>query len=139
MRTAKYALMICMMVGLAAALNGQDRKDIRDAGIVSLTVNEYFLEEGLDEPQVESIEKFNEDGEVIELQKFNKRGEVTRWEKYSYDEDRNLIEEVFLNARGKITSTEKSIYKEGFLVEKHYFNERDKLYKKKVYVYEYNK
>ena len=139
MRTAKYTLMICLMVGLAAALNGQDRKDIRDADIVSLTVNEYFLEEGLDEPQVESIEKFNEDGEVIELQKFNKRGEVTRWEKYSYDEERNLIEEVFLNGRGKITRTEKSIYKEGFKVEKHYFNERDKLYKKKVYVYEYSK
>lgn len=139
MRTAKYTLMICMVVGLSAALNGQDRKDIRDAGIVSVTVNEYFLEEGLDEPQVESIERFNEDGEVIELQEFNKRGEVTRWEKYSYDEDRNLIEEVFLNARGKVTSTEKSIYKEGFRVEKHYFNERDKLYKKKVYVYEYSK
>lgn len=139
MRTAKYTLMICMVVGLSAALNGQDRKDIRDAGIVSVTVNEYFLEEGLDEPQVESIERFNEDGEVIELQEFNKRGEVTRWEKYSYDEDRNLIEEVFLNARGKVTSTEKSIYKEGFRVEKHYFNERDKLYKKKEYVYEYSK
>ena len=139
MRTAKYTLMICLMVGLAAALNGQDRKDIRDAGIVSVTVNEYFLEEGLDEPQAESIEKFNEDGEVIEIQEFNKRGEVTKWEKYSYDEDRNLIEEVFLNSRGKVTRTEKSIYEEGFRVEKQYFNERDKLYKKKVYVYEYRK
>jgi hypothetical protein len=139
MRTAKYTLMICLMVGLAAALNGQDRKDIRDAGIISLTVNEYFLEEGLDEPQVESIEKFNEDGEVIELQEFNKRGEVTCWEKYSYDEDRNLIEEVFLNGRGKVIRTEKSIYKEGFKVEKQYFNERDKLYKKKAYVYEHSK
>jgi len=138
-RTAKYTLMICLMVGLAAALNGQDRKDIRDAGIVSLTVNEYFLEDGLDEPQVESIERFNEDGEVIELQEFNKRGEVTRWEKYSYDEDRNLIEEVFLNGRGKVTRTEKYIFEEGFRVEKQYFNERDKLYKKKVYVYEYSK
>lgn len=137
MRTAKFTLMIFMMVGLAAALSGQDRKDIRDAGIVSVTVNEYFIEDGLDEPLVESIEKFNEDGEVIEIQEFNKRGEVTRWEKYSYDEDRNLVEEVFLNARGRVTRTEKSIYEEGFRVEKHYFNERDKLYKKKVYVYEY--
>ena len=137
MKAVKYTLMICMMMGLAVAMNGQDRKDIRDAGIVSVTVNEYFLEEGLDEPLVESIEKFNEDGEVIEIQEFNKRGEVTRWEKYSYDEDRNLIEEVFLNARGKVTRTEKSIYEEGFRVEKQYFNEREKLYKKKVYVYEY--
>ena len=126
-----------MMLGIGAALYGQDRKDIRDKGIVSITVEEYFIEEGLDKPLVESIEKYNEDGEVIEIQEFNKRGELTRWEKYAYDEDRNLIEEVFLDEKGKVTRTEKSVFEEGFRVEKQFFNERDKLYKKKVYVYEY--
>lgn len=128
-----------MMLGLGAAVNGQDRKDIRDKGIVSITIEEYFIEDGLDEPLVESIEKFNEDGEAIEIKEFNKRGEITRWEKYAYDEDRNLIEEVYLNEKGKVTRTEKSIFEDGFRVEKQFFNERDKLYKKKVYVYEYSK
>ena len=127
-----------LIVVLNGSLFGQDRKDIRDKDIVSITVNEYFIEEGLDEPLVESIEKYNEDGEVIELKEFNKRGVITRWEKYTYDEDRNVIEEIFLDARGKVTRTEKSIFEDGFRVEKHYFNERDKLFKKKVYVYEYS-
>ncbi len=131
--------MFGLMIGLTSALFGQARKDIRDKGIVTITVQEYFIEEGLAEPLVESIEKYNEDGEMTELQEFNKRGEVTRWEKYAYDEDRNLIEEVFLDEKGKVTRTEKSIFEEGFRVEKQYFNERDKLYKKKVYVYEYSR
>lgn len=139
MRSANNIIILCLLLGLGTALNAQDRKEIRDLGIVSKTVQEYFIEEGLDEPLVESIEIFNEDGEVIELKEFNKRGEVTRWEKYSYDEDRNLIEEVFLNAKGKVERIEKSVFKDGLKVEKEYYNERDQLYKKKVYVYEYKR
>ena len=138
MGKGKWLFTFFLIVVLTGSLEGQDRKDIRDKDIVSITVNEYFIEEGLDEPLVESIEKYNEDGEVIELKEFNKRGVITRWEKYTYDEDRNVIEEIFLDARGKVTRTEKSIFEDGFRVEKHYFNERDKLFKKKVYVYEYS-
>ena len=130
--------MIFLLAGLGFTLEGQDRKDIRDKGIVSIIVNEYFLEEGLKDPLVESIRKFDEDGELIEVKEFNKRGEVTRWEKYGYDEDRNLIEEVFLDAKGNIIRTEKSIFEDGFRVEKQFYNERNKLYKKKIYVYEYS-
>jgi hypothetical protein len=132
-----YKLLIfCLALGLTASVSAQDRKDIRDRGIVSRTVNEYFIEEGIKEPLIESFQRYNKDGEVIELKEFNKRGEITRWEKYAYDEDRNLIEEQFLDEKGKVTETEKNIYKDGLRVEKQYFNDRNKLYKKKVYVYE---
>ena len=101
MKVVNYIILLCLLIGLSTAMNGQDRKEIRDLGIVSITVQEYFIEEGLDEPLVESMETFNEDGEMIELQEFNKRGEIKRWEKYGYDEDRNLIEEVFPEPKGK--------------------------------------
>ncbi len=127
-----------MVLGVTAALEAQDRKEIRDLGITSITIQEYFIEEGLTEPLIESINKFNADGEVTEIQEINRRGEVTRWEKYAYDGDRNLTEEVFLDPKGKVIRTEKSVFKEGLRVEKQFFNERDKLYKKKVYVYEYS-
>jgi len=130
-------LIMCLIPGLTAAVSAQDRKDIRDAGIVSRTVNEYFIEEGIKEPRIESFQKYNEDGEVIEVKEFNKRGEITLWEKYVYDEDRNIIEEAFLENKGKVNRTEKTIYKDGLKVEKHYYNRREKIYKKKVYVYEY--
>jgi YD repeat-containing protein len=119
-------------------LFSQSKKTIREKGIVSITVNEYFLEEGMDEPVIESIERFNKDGELVEIKELNRRGEVRRWEKYKYNEEGLLIEEVFLDERGRITETEKNIYRNGLRVEKHYFNSRGKLYKKKEYLYEYS-
>lgn len=139
MKKNKSILLFGLILGLTAVVSAQDRKDIRDRGIISRTVKEYFIEEGLDEPLIESIEKYDEDGELVERQEFNKRGEVTRWEKYAYDEDRNMIEEVYLDGKGNVTRTEKTIYEDGIRIEKQYYNQRDKLYKKKVYEYEYSK
>ena len=126
-----------ILFSLSAAGYCQSKKTIRERGITSLTVQEYFIEEGMDEPLVESIEKFNEEGELIEVQEYNRRGEVTKWERYAYDEDGNLVEEVFLDHRGKVERTEKSIYEDGLRVEKQFYNNRDRLYKKKEYLYEY--
>ena len=130
-----FISLLCL--GLAGVLFAQDRKEIRDRKITSKTTEEYFIEEGIDEPVTESIERYNEDGEMIELKEFNSRGEIKRWEKYVYDGDRNLLEEIFLDARGRVTRTEKNIYRDGLRVEKHFYNENNRLYKKKVYLYEY--
>ena len=138
MQFGKKNLAILIMLLLAGSLSGQTKKIIRSKGIVSNTTLEYFIEEGMDEPVVETVEKFNKDGELVEIQEFNKRGEVRLWEKYTYDADGNLVEEVFLDEKGKISTTEKNIYKDSLRVEKQYFNAKGKLFKKKVYEYEYS-
>jgi hypothetical protein len=102
-------------------------------------VNEYFVEEGMDEPLVESIERYNEVGDPVEIKEFNSKGEVKRWEKYAYNKEGKLVEEVFLDEKGKVERTEKSMYKDGLRIEKQYFNNKDKLTKRKVYEYEYRK
>ncbi len=79
-----------LFMGLLIPTYGQGRKEIRDKGIKSKTVQEYFIEEGIDEPVIESIEKYNEDGELVEYQVFNRRGEVKTWEKYVYDDEGRL-------------------------------------------------
>lgn len=133
-KTTAMAFLLCLSVlGYS-----QGRKTIRDKGIASRTVQEYFIEEGMDEPVIESIEKYNKQGELIELQEFDRRGEVKKWEKYAYNEEGELVEEVFMDPKGRVERTEKSIYEEGLKVEKYYFNNRDKLFKKKVYEYEYH-
>lgn len=132
------AVLILLIVGMTIA-TGQGKKTIREKQIVTVTVEEYFLDEGMKEPVVESVEKFNEDGELIELQEFNKRGVVKKWEKYLYDEEGQLVEEQYLDEKGRITRTEKNIYREDLRVEKHFFDGKGRLYKKKVYLYEYRK
>ena len=130
---------ISVGIFLSLSISGfsQGKKTLVKKGIVSKTTQEYFLEEGMKDPVVESVEKYNDEGELIELKELSKRGDVKKWEKYVYDEEGQLVEEIFLNERGDIEKTEKNIYKDGLLIEKQLYNSRNKLYKKKEYIYEY--
>jgi len=127
-----------LMLGSGTVL-GQDASKIQEKKIAARTVYEYFVEEGLDEPVVESVERYNERGDLLEIKEFNSKGEVKRWEKYDYDESGHLVEEVYLDGKGKVQRTEKSVYSDGLRVEKLFYNKKDKLYKRKVYEYEYRK
>jgi hypothetical protein len=126
-----------LVLALTFPLAGQGKKTIAEKGIVSRTVEEYFIGEGMNEPVVESVEKYNEKGELTELRELNRKGDVKKWERYVYDEKGNLVEEVFLDQRGKVERTERTIYEDGLKTEKHYLDQKGNLYKKKVYVYEY--
>jgi YD repeat-containing protein len=137
MRNNKVAGLMIILLGLALTLSGQSKKTIREKGITSQTVWEYFIEEGMEEPVVESIERYDEQGELVEIQEFNRLGEIRKWEKYVYDEEGQLVEEVFLDEKGKVERTEKNEYRDGLRVEKRFFNSRGQLYKRKVYEYEY--
>jgi YD repeat-containing protein len=139
MKTNNRAIFLSgiMLLLLAASSFGQSSTTIKERKISSVTVQEYFIEEGMDKPVVESFKAFNEQGELIELKEFSREGEVKRWEKYTYDEKGRLVEEIFLDGKGKVDRKEKSIYKDGLRVEKQFFNNKDKLYKRKVYEYEY--
>ena len=138
-KTRILLLLTCLFLLVAGPLAGQNTNTIQEKKIVSRTVYEYFIDEGMDEPVIESIETYDEKGELLELKEFNSKGDVKRWEQYTYNEEGNMVQEVFLNPKGKVERTEKSIYKDGLRVEKQYFNNRDKLYKRKVYEYEFRK
>lgn len=125
------------VVLMAEPLMGQSAKTIREKKIASRTVQEYFLEQGLDKPVVESIEKYDESGKLLEIQEFDRRGEIKLWEKYSYNEDGDVLETQFFNTRGKLDSREVNVYSGGLRTEKLYYNNKDKLVKRKVYEYEF--
>ncbi len=136
MKSRQLSTLILLLVSVTV-ISAQGSKTIREKKITTITVHEYFIEEGYDEPVVESIETYNEAGDVVEIREFNKVGEVKKWEKYTYNGDRDLVEEIFLDAKGKVTLTEKNIYEDGLRIEKHYLNPKGKMIKKKVYKYEH--
>lgn len=131
-----WAGLILLLIG-GALVSGQGKKTIRERKISAITVQEYFLEEGMDEPAVESIETYDENGELTEIREFNKKGDIKKWEKYGYDEEGNLVEEVYLDEKGRITRTEKTIFEDGLRVERQFYDDKGRLYKKKAYLYEY--
>ncbi len=136
MKNRHLSILILLLVSVTV-ISAQGSKTIREKKITTITVHEYFIEEGYNEPVVESIETFNEAGDRVEIKEFNKAGEVKRWEKYVYNEDRDLVEEIFLDAKGKVTLTEKNIYEDGLRIEKQYLNPKGKMIKKKEYIYEH--
>jgi len=125
------------VVLVAEPLMGQSAKTIREKKITSRTVQEYFLDQGIDKPVVESVENYDENGKLLEIKEFNSRGELKLWEKYSYNEDGELLETQFFNTRGKLDSREVNVYSDGLRTEKLYYNNKDKLVKRKVYEYEF--
>ena len=136
-KTAPRFLLTTSFMLLAVVLMGQSAETIKEKKILSTTVYEYFIEEGLDEPMLESLENFNDQGMLIEVKEFDNKGDVKRWEKYVYNEEDKVIEEIFLDAKGRIESREKSIYSDGLRTEKQFYNNKDKLVKRKVYEYEF--
>ena len=135
--TGIFLLCILAMTLFSVPVRGQSKKTIREKKIASRTVQEYFLDEGMDQPVIESIESYDAEGNLLEIKEFSSRGDVKLWEKYSYDEDGNVVEAQYFNARGKLESKEISVYSDGLRVEKLYYNNKDKLVKRKVYEYEF--
>lgn len=137
MMMKKILPLLAILVMVAGTVAAQGTKIVKAKKITTKTVNEYFIEEGQNDPVVESFERYNEEGELVELKEMNRKSEIKKWEKYVYDAEGNLVEEQFLDVKGRVTEREKNIYKDGLRIEKQYFNIKDQMYKKKVYVYEY--
>jgi len=135
--TGIFLLSTLALALFSVTLMGQSKKTIREKKIASRTVQEYFLDEGMDEPVIESVESYDTEGNLLEIKEFNSKGDIKLWEKYTYDGDGNVVETQFFNARGKLESKEINVYSDGLRVEKQYYNNKDKMVKRKVYEYEY--
>jgi YD repeat-containing protein len=127
-------MLLCMLPFVSFA---QGRKTIEKKGIVEQTVYEYFVAEGLSKPVVEEIIRYDEEGNIAEHQVFNKYGEYKSWMKFSYDEEGNKVEEIILDGSGNQVERFEWIYKDELLVEKRYYDNRNRLAKRKEYKYSY--
>ena len=115
----------------------QGKKTIRENKVESKTTLEYFIDEGRKEPVTESIEIFDARGNTIELKEYNSDGELKKWQLSTFDENDNKTEEKLLDEKGK--QIERTVWKfQGeLMVEKLYYDHKDRLVKRKVYKYEY--
>jgi len=121
---------------LGGTILGQSAEIIKEKKIASRSIYEYFVEEGITEPLLESFEMYDAEGNLLEIKELNSKGEVKLWQKFSYDEEGRVLEEVFLDSKGRPERREKNIYSDGLRVEKQFYNKKDKLVKRKVYEYE---
>ncbi len=116
----------------------QSEEVLKEHQVSKQVVEEYFLSEGLTEPVVEQREMYDTLGRLVEVQEYTREGELDNWERYRYDENGDMIEEFELDANGEQEERKVYIYRDRLLIRKEYYDRKDRLYKKKEYVYEYH-
>ena len=123
----------CLASGFA-----QSEKKIIQKGIRVVKTSEMQIEDGDKEFWTDKIEYYDNRGNLIEYKEYSDKGDdLKEWRKYKYDTNSNLIEEIELNEKGEQKERVVTIYKDDLKMERHYYDSRDRLYKKKKYEYEF--
>jgi len=119
---------------------GQDKQEVIDRGIVSKKINEIIIADGEKTPHIDKEEYFNAAGDLIEVKEFKDKGvTLVSWYKYIYDSNGMIIEELELNAKGEQKERIEHKYQNGLRSEKLYYDSKNRLAKKKTFVYEFRK
>lgn len=118
----------------------QDKKDVIEKGIQVKRNYELDIANGDKEPSIEKEEYYNFRGDIVEIKEFKDAGKtLSLWFKYKYDSQGNLIEEQELNAKGEQKERFEYKYENGLKTEKLYYDNKNRLTKKKIFKYELRK
>jgi antitoxin component YwqK of YwqJK toxin-antitoxin module len=155
-----------MWIGLVLAampifVLAQSKKDIREAGIKTITIYKSDYKTGVEKKVKESETTYNSNGSEAEVIEYDDLGKITKHEKYTYNanNDKETITEYDANgkvkkvtkysyntnndkaaeiecdASGNIKKSAKYIYSGKFKTEKDVYDSSNKLTSKKTYVY----
>ncbi|MBE2247260.1 MAG: hypothetical protein IAE67_08380 [Candidatus Competibacteraceae bacterium] len=158
-------ILVCIIIVLCY-LSGeaQNKKDIREAGIRSRTELIEVNKKGITFSYTESIEIYDENGNITEKKEFDEKGDIRLHETYQYSEGNklikkskispvtgneqksvvfaydtqgNLIKEEHYDGKGVINKTIDYVYDGKFKMKKTVTNNKGKI--KEIKHYQYNK
>lgn len=133
MRIVIIAIFVCTsLLGFA-----QNKTTIVEKGVKMVRTLEQDIVQGEKKMLLEKEEYYDVNGELIELKVFDEKGRIKKWEQFKYSAEGKLIEEKELNYKGDVKERIEHIFKDGLKVEKLYFDEKNRLYKKKKYEVEF--
>jgi hypothetical protein len=136
----KLIVIIMFVCLLALNSNGQDKKEVIEKGIQVKRNYSLDIANGDKEPSLEKEEYYNFRGDIVETKEFTDTGKtLSLWFKYKYDTQGNLIEEQELNLKGEQKERFEYKYENGLKVEKLYYDNKNRLTKKKIFKYELRK
>jgi hypothetical protein len=119
---------------------GQDKKEVIEKGIQVKRNYGLNIENGDKEPILEKEEFYNFRGDLIEVKDYTDDGKtLSNWTKYKYDSQGELIEEQELNPKGDQKSRLEYKYENGLKTEKLFYDNKNRLTKKKIFKYELRK
>ena len=129
--------LIILIAFVSINLTGQSKSEVINKGIETVKVYEQRLDKGFDDKYLVEETTYDASGRIIEIKETGRKGIIKKWEKYKYDKDGNCIEEIYLTLSGNIDKRVVINYTEGLKVSKEFYNSDGKLYRKKLYEYQY--
>lgn len=134
----RLLITILMLAAASQLALSQSKKTLRNKGVSVIKTYEQDIIQGEKSMLIEKEEYFNKDGELIEEKEISEKGRIKSWVKYELDEGGNVLVETHLSDGGKQELRLEYTYVNGLRVEKRYYDDRNRLYKKKEYKYEYH-
>jgi hypothetical protein len=136
----KKLIIISFILIATNAFSQNKKSEVIQLGIETKRYYEQDIKNGDTEPTLYKEEFFNFRGELIETKEYSKKdNKITLWFKYKYDHEGNLIEEKELNEKGVQKSRTVDKFEKGYRVERLYYDDKDRLIKKRVYKYDLRK
>lgn len=130
-------LLVFILAGTSLLSVAQSKSTIVEKKVKMIRTLEQDIDQGEKKLLIEKEEFFDENGELVELIEYNEKGRIKKWKQFKYSDEGKLIEEIILNYRGKTEERIKHIFKNGLKVEKLYYDDKNRLYKKKKYEVEF--
>lgn len=139
MKIIRKIYITLLTVFFTALVHAQSPKEVVKHNIATKQVVEIEVERGTKARSVEEFEAYDKNGNLIEKKDFNNDGELKEWVKYEYNEDEEVVKEIYLDEKGKVLESIVFVFKDGLKKEKLYYDSKNRLVKKKVYEYTFNK
>lgn len=134
---------LLLIVLVAISFSGFSQIKKSEATQYGIEVKRYFeqdLKDGTSEPFLFKEEFYDFRGELVEIKEYSDNGKkVGLWIKYKFDAKGNLIEETELDSKGKQLRRMEYKYDADLRVEKLYYDDKNRLYQKRFYKYEFRK
>jgi YD repeat-containing protein len=136
----KPLLIILSLTLLPLFSYGQDKKEVIEKGIQVKRNYGLDLANSDKEATLEKEEFYNFRGDLVEVKTYSDNGKTLNdWTKYKYDSQGNLIEETELNSKGEQKERFEYKYENGLKTEKLFYDNKNRLTKKKIFKYELRK
>lgn len=128
-------LSACFSIGYS-----QSKKDIKEAGVISRTENTVKSEKGSSQSFVESVEKYDENGNKTEVIEYKSNGDIVSQIQYSYNDKGRVSKEVRINPVNKQPkiSIEFQYTEDGKLIKEIHYDNKNQLKKSIEFKYEGN-
>jgi antitoxin component YwqK of YwqJK toxin-antitoxin module len=131
----KLFLLIMILAG-CLIINAQSGKEIKK---LQITTKETWNNTDSKSKFLETVEKFDEEGNLIEEIKYNPGKSIRKQTKWTYNENNDKLTETEYDSSGKVTSKKEYTYEGSLRTSRKEYDEKGKLVSWEIYKFEYAK